>query len=113
MVGNNTDIGICQHVIFNEAKSLAATDVTHISHLISNTTGLTQDEAEKRLNEIYTSMQKRKTDAEAALKIAAEKLRKATIYATLWFFVSLLMGAFTASLAATYGGRVRDTDLIN
>ncbi len=28
----------------------------------------------------------------------------------LWLFVSLLMGAFFASLAATFGGRQRDTD---
>jgi len=42
------------------------------------------------------------------LKEAADKLRKATIYATLWLFVSLLMGAFSASLTATWGGRSRD-----
>ena len=29
-------------------------------------------------------------------------------YAALWLFISLLIGAFCASLAATYGGRRRD-----
>lgn len=39
---------------------------------------------------------------------AAEKARKASAYGALWLFVSLLIGAFVASLAATYGGRRRD-----
>jgi hypothetical protein len=33
---------------------------------------------------------------------------KASAYAALWLFISLLIGAFVASLAATYGGRRRD-----
>ena len=39
---------------------------------------------------------------------AADKARKASSYAALWLFVSLLIGAFVASLSATYGGRRRD-----
>jgi predicted permease len=31
-----------------------------------------------------------------------------SVYATLWLFISFLMGAFSASLAATWGGRSRD-----
>jgi hypothetical protein len=53
-------------------------------------------------------MQTTKHNAEVAVKVAADKARKATIYATLWLFVSLLMGAFSASLAATWGGCSRD-----
>jgi hypothetical protein len=33
---------------------------------------------------------------------------KAAAHASLWLFVSLLLGAFTASLCATFGGRQRD-----
>ncbi len=89
-------------------KSLPAEDVSYISLLIANNTGLTQQEAESRFNETYAQMQKEKLEAELAAKNTAEKVRKATIYATLWLFVSLLMGAFSASLAATWGGRSRD-----
>jgi hypothetical protein len=34
--------------------------------------------------------------------------RKATAHLLLWFFLALLMGAFSASYAATIGGRQRD-----
>mgnify|MGYP006161209775 CR=1 FL=1 len=33
---------------------------------------------------------------------------KATAYAALWLFITLLIGAFFASLSATWGGRRRD-----
>ena len=47
-------------------------------------------------------------DAKIAAQDAADKARKASAYAALWLFISLLIGAFVASLAATYGGRRRD-----
>ena len=46
--------------------------------------------------------------AEVATRDAADKARKASAYSALWLFVSLLIGAFVASLAATFGGRRRD-----
>ena len=90
------------------AKTLPITDQTYLSQLVSRHTGLSQPEAQKRVNDIYSTMQTTKHNAEIAAKDAAEKARKATIYATLWLFVSLLMGAFSASLAATWGGSCRD-----
>lgn len=89
-------------------KALPPADLTYISQLVSSHTGLTQQEAEKRVNNIYSNMQTKKQNAEIAAKDAADKARKASIYATLWLFVSLLMGAFSASLAATWGGCCRD-----
>ena len=53
-------------------------------------------------------MQTALRDAKAAAADAADKARKASAYAALWLFVSLLIGAFVASLAATFGGRRRD-----
>jgi len=89
-------------------KTLPPADQIYISQLVSSHTGLTQQEAEKRVNNIYSNMQTKKQNAEIAAKDAADKARKASIYATLWLFVSLLMGAFSASLAATWGGCSRD-----
>lgn len=43
-----------------------------------------------------------------AAKEATDKARKASATAALWLFISLLIGAFTASFAAIYGGRQRD-----
>ena len=39
---------------------------------------------------------------------AADKARKMSAYGSLWLFISLLIGAFVASLTAVYGGRQRD-----
>jgi hypothetical protein len=89
-------------------KTLPPADITYISQLVASHTGLNQLEAEKRVNDIYSNMQTTKHNAEVAAKVAADEARKVTIYATLWFFVSLLMGAFSASLAATWGGCSRD-----
>jgi hypothetical protein len=89
-------------------KAMPPADLTYISQLVSRQTGLTQIEAEKRVDEIYAGLQSNVRDAELAAKSAFDKARKASIYSTLWLFVSLLMGAFSASLAATWGGRCRD-----
>ena len=96
-----------------DAKTLPITDQNYLSQLVSRQTGLSQPEAEKRVNDIYSTIQTTKHNAEIAAKDAAEKARKATIYATLWLFVSLLLGAFSASLAATWGGSCRDANHIN
>jgi hypothetical protein len=89
-------------------KTLPASDLTYISQLVSKHTGLRQQDAEKRVNDIFTNMATKKQHAKILVKEAADKARKASIYATLWLFISLLMGAFSASLAATWGGRCRD-----
>lgn len=46
--------------------------------------------------------------AEAEARSLADQARKAGARTALWIFVSLLLGAFTASLTATIGGRQRD-----
>lgn len=91
------------------AKSLQSggiqpNDTQYLGQLVSKNTGLTQDEAEKRVNEAYTSIY----NAELALKDKANQARKASAYVTLWGFIALLIGAFSASLSATWGGRCRD-----
>ncbi|MDO9103159.1 MAG: hypothetical protein Q7J20_07430 [Candidatus Nitrotoga sp.] len=88
--------------------TLALEDIKYVGQIVSQRTGLTQRDAEKRVNDTYARMQAKLHDAEAATKEAANKARKASAYAALWIFVSLLGGAFVASLAATFGGRRRD-----
>lgn len=92
-----------------DKEALPQSDLSYISQLVSRHTGLTPQEAETRVNDIYGNLQASIRDAEIAAKEAADKARKASIYTTLWLFVSLLIGAFSASLAATWGGRCRDT----
>jgi hypothetical protein len=76
--------------------------------VVAQRTGLNQADAEKRVAEVYTRAQTTLRDAETAARETADKARKASAYGALWIFISLLIGAFAASLAATYGGRRRD-----
>jgi hypothetical protein len=88
--------------------ALPVEDVRYIGQVVAWHTGLTQQVAEKRVSDTYTHMQAHLRDVETTAKNAAEKVGKASAYAALWLFISLLIGAFVASLAATYGGRCRD-----
>ena len=89
-------------------KPLAPEDQRYLGQLVAERTGLAPQEAEQRVAATVTRMQTAAREAEAAARDAAEKARKAGITATLWLFVSMLLGAFSASLAATWGGRERD-----
>lgn len=88
--------------------AMAAEDVRYLGQVVAQRTGLTQQEAEKRVTDTYTRLQAKLREIETAAREAADKARKASAYAALWLFISLLIGAFVASLGATYGGRSRD-----
>jgi hypothetical protein len=88
--------------------SLAADDSRYVGQLVAQRTGLPQAEAEKRVADTFAKLQTRLKEAETAARDAADKARKASAGAALWLFVALLIGAFVASLAATFGGRRRD-----
>jgi hypothetical protein len=83
-------------------------DLRYLGQMVAQRTGLSQQEGEKRVSEVYARAQARVRSAEVAAREAADKARKASAFSALWLFVSLLIGAFIASLAATYGGRQRD-----
>ncbi len=91
-----------------ESGSLPPDDVKYLGQVVSQRTGLSQGDAEKRVNDAFARMKAKADQAKAQAQEAAEKARKASAYAALWLFVSLLFGAFVASLAATFGGRQRD-----
>jgi hypothetical protein len=86
---------------------LSAEDTAYVSQLVAQHTGLAPDAAQARVTTTYTRLLQKINALDAAAKDAADKARKVTIGASLWLFVSLLMGAFSASLMATYGGRER------
>lgn len=83
-------------------------DVRYLGQIVAQHTGLPQSEAEARVVGTYGQVQAKVREAETTAKNAADKARKASVYASLWFFISLLIGAFCASYTATYGGRLRD-----
>ena len=88
--------------------SLPTEDTRYVGQLVAQRTGLAPLDAEKRVLDTYARVQAKLREAETAAKEAADSARKAFIYASLWLFISLLIGAFVASFAATYGGRQRD-----
>ncbi|KRC25587.1 hypothetical protein [Acidovorax sp. Root219] len=87
---------------------LPAEDVKYVAQLVAQRTGIPQQEAEKRVTDTYTKAQAKLAEAKAKATEAADTARKASAYGALWLFVSLLVGAFVASFAATFGGRHRD-----
>jgi hypothetical protein len=88
--------------------SLPAQDSEQLSRLVAQRTGLSHDEAQKRVASVFAAVQDKMTRAQTAAKEVADKARKGSAYGALWLFVTLLIGAFVASLAATRGGRQRD-----
>ncbi|MDD5113872.1 MAG: hypothetical protein PHC94_07630 [Methylobacter sp.] len=83
-------------------------DIRYVGQVVAARTGLTQQAAETRVTDTYNRVQTTLHNAEILAKETTDKARKATAYAALWLFISLLIGAFVASLSATFGGRQRD-----
>ncbi len=88
--------------------SLPAEDIRYAGTTVAEQTNLSQQEAEKRVVDTFNSVQQKLREAETTARTVADAARKASAYGSLWLFISLLMGAFVASLAAVYGGRQRD-----
>jgi hypothetical protein len=74
-----------------------AADRTRVAQLVSARTGLSQAEAEQRVN-----------TAIAQAKTAADEARKAAAKLAFWFAAALLAGALSAGMAGVAGGRLRD-----
>ncbi|WP_394000121.1 hypothetical protein ACF3M1_09640 [Luteimonas sp. WGS1318] len=88
--------------------TLDPADARYVAQRIAERTGLSQQEAEARVTEVHTRMRAALDDAETTARETADEARKASAYAAMWLFITLLIGAFSASLLATFGGRQRD-----
>jgi hypothetical protein len=87
---------------------MPAADRTYLAQVVAARTGLSQGDAEKRVSDVVEQAKTAKNKAIDVAKNAAEAARKTGVYVALWAFISLLIGAFSASYMATVGGRVRD-----
>lgn len=72
-------------------------DRTYLAQLVSARTGLNPSESDKRVAAVFSETQN-----------YTEQARKALAHLSLWLFVALLSGAFSASYAGTIGGKQRD-----
>jgi hypothetical protein len=80
---------------------IPAEDKTYLTQVVSLRAGTSPAEADKRVTSAFSAAQE-----------AADKTRKALAHLSLWLFVALLSGAFSASYAGTIGGRQRDRALV-
>jgi hypothetical protein len=87
---------------------ISGEDRVYLAQLIAKRTGMTQAEAEQRVDLIYAQATQAANEAKAKAQAAAEDARKAAAHSALWMFVALLLGAFVAAIAAITGGRNRD-----
>jgi hypothetical protein len=94
------------HIMANAiaAGSVPDADRRYLANLIAAKTGLSQTEAQTRVDEwVSTGM-----EAETKAKATADAGRKATAQASIYMALSLLVGAFIASISAALGGKLRD-----
>jgi len=82
---------------FHNGSDLNPTDRAYVAKVVSASTGLSQQDAEKRVNDVVTKV-----------KTGLDEARKAGMQAAIWLTLSLFIGAFSAALAATEGGGLRD-----
>ena len=94
------------------AGALPAEDRAYLGTVVAKRAGVAPADGERRVDEIYSRASKAAADAKAKLTQAADEARKTGARAALWMFVALLLGAFVASLAATFGGRNRDHERV-
>ena len=91
---------------------LADADRQYLAQLVAQKTGLGQAEAEQRITDTFTRLKQTLDDAAAKARQVADDARKASALLALWLVVSLFVGAFVASFAATWGGRLRDSSVL-
>lgn len=80
-----------------DGAELNPADQGYVVRIVAARTGLSEPEAQKRLAEVVA---KAKSDLDAA--------RKTAMQLAMWLTLSLFIGAFSAALAATEGGGLRD-----
>jgi len=95
-----------------QSGELAAWDRQYLGQLVAAKGGIPQAEAEQRVTDTFNRLKQNLEQAKAKAKQAADDARKASALLALWLVVSLFVGAFFASLAATLGGRLRDSAVL-
>jgi len=82
-------------------NTIAPDDRTYLAQIVSARTGMSMDDAQKRVDDVVNR-------ARASVTQATETARKAGAYLSFWTFMSLLFGAACATLGGMLGGDLRD-----
>ena len=97
------------HIAANAAASgeVSEEDRSYLASLVAEKTGITTDEAQKRVDAFAAQVKELSTRAKAA----ADEARKAAAQAAIYTALAMLIGAFIASVSAAIGGHLRDEHL--
>lgn len=87
---------------------MAPADRTYVANVISAQTGISQPDAEKRVDDAIAKAKETAAKAEQAARETADAARKAAASFALASFIAMLIGALASSYGATLGGRARD-----
>ena len=79
-------------------------DRSYLAGRVAAQTGISTADAQTRVDAFVADLQAAETKAKAA----ADKARKAAAEASIYLALSMLVGAFIASVSAALGGRLRD-----
>src|ERR1700730_3220107 len=90
------------HIGGSDGKSPA--DKAYMAQMVTARTGLSQPEAEQRVDTVANQL----NDAEQKVRQAADVARKPAAQLSIADALSMLSGAVIASAAAALGGRIRD-----
>jgi hypothetical protein len=83
---------------------IPAADRTHLAQLVAARTGISDTDAQKRVDDVIAQVQA----AEVKARQAADAARKASSAASIFTSLSMVIGAFIACVAAALGGQLRD-----
>jgi hypothetical protein len=94
------------HIAANAFVSggISSADRAYLIDQVSGRTGASQADAQARVDSFVAAV----TQAQEKLKAQADAARKAAAEAAIYLALSLLIGAFIASVAAALGGLIRD-----
>jgi hypothetical protein len=87
-----------------DEEGFSAEDKAYLSRVVARRAGISESEATTRVDRFVAQLETLKTKATEA----AESARKTAASVSIFTFLSLLIGAFIASVAAAVGGRQRD-----
>jgi len=88
------------------AGQISGGDKNYLTTLVATRTGLSQADAQKRVDGVWTMVE----DAKAKTQQAADTARKSAATAALLAALTLFIGAFIACVSAIFGGKLRDED---
>jgi hypothetical protein len=82
-------------------NGLSNNDRTYLAQTVSAQTGLSENDAQHRVDDVVNMAKQDATQA-------ADAVRKAAAYLSFWTFMSLLFGAVCATMGGMLGGDLRD-----